>query len=141
MNTFESLNTQVRAIGNEIGRKFYEDSGTESIRTLRDEVEVIYNTMIDQVKRKVDYSTWYSAFVTLNKTSRYHVLDTTGEFTRLVDELLKLDATEYYTNTILPMFDNGERPLIKERNWTLSYLDNLIAVKNKPSSSITGITI
>lgn len=128
MNTFESLNAKIATLGAEMGAKFVADRDLAAIKLLRDEAEALYNNVIDMVVKKVDYPTWYSNFVNMNLNNRYHALDTTGEFTRVVDEVLKLDATGYYFNVIMPLIKKGTEPLIAERDLQLAQMDFVISM-------------
>lgn len=128
MNTFESLNAKIATLGAEMGTKFVADRDLATIKLLRDDAEALYNNIIDMVAKRVDYPTWYSNFVSTNLNNRYHALDKTGEFTRAVDEVLKLDATGYYFNVIMPLIKNGTEPLIAERDLQLSQLDFIISM-------------
>lgn len=139
MNTFESLNAKVAEMGAAMGAKLMADRDLAAIKLLRDEAEALYNNVIDMVANKVDYPTWYSNFVSMNLNNRYHALDTTGEFTKAVDEVLKLDATGYYFNVIMPLIKNGTVPLIAERDAQLSQLDfiiSMITLENTLSSKL-----
>lgn len=139
MNTFESLNAKVAEMGAAMGAKFMADRDLDAIKLLRDEAEALYNNVIDMVANRVDYPTWYSNFVNMNLNNRYHKLDTTGEFTKAVDEVLKLDATGYYFNVIMPLIKNGTAPLIAERDAQLSQLDfiiSMITLENTLSSKL-----
>lgn len=139
MNTFESLNAKVAVMGAAMGAKFMADRDLDAIKLLRDEAEALYNNVIDMVANRVDYPTWYSNFVNMNLNNRYHKLDTTGEFTKAVDEVLKLDATGYYFNVIMPLIKNGTAPLIAERDAQLSQLDfiiSMITLENTLSSKL-----
>lgn len=139
MNTFDSLNAKVAEMGAAMGAKFMADRDLDAIKLLRDEAEALYNNVIDMVANRVDYPTWYSNFVNMNLNNRYHKLDTTGEFTKAVDEVLKLDATGYYFNVIMPLIKNGTAPLIAERDAQLSQLDfiiSMITLENTLSSKL-----
>lgn len=139
MHTFESLNAKIATLGAEMGAKMMADRDLVAIKLLRVEAEAIYNNVIDMVTKKADYPTWYSNFVSMNLNNRYHKLDTTGEFTRTVEEVLKLDATGYYFKVIMPLIKNGTEPLIAERDAQLSQLDfiiSMITLENTLSSKL-----
>ena len=126
MNTFENLNAQVVEIGTKIGNQLFVDKDLDGLRLLRQDVVDLFDITVGIIEGKDDYPTWHAKFVKANVENRFHDLDTTGTFTHCVNEILKLDASVYYNNAIIPLIAGGTEVVIAERQKALAMLDFVI---------------
>lgn len=126
MTTFAELNARAGMIGHNMIMKAIEEKNVELVRKLRQCSDELYAAMIEQVKNKPDFPTWHAMLMEANRTSPFNEYDTTGEFTKIVEELAATDATEHYFTEVAPLLARGVAPFIMERATVVSTFDQLI---------------
>lgn len=125
-NAFDVLNARASIIGMELGARAVHEGNVEVLRQMREGAEKLYDIIIKLADGKADYPEWYAAFIDANVNNAFHKMDTTGEFTKIVEELKTIDATGYYFTTIVPMIRNGSAILVDERRRMLAGFDMVI---------------
>lgn len=125
-NAFAEMNAQAGLIGHNLMAKAIAEEDVATIKQFRQCAVELYDNVIEVVDTNPDYSTWYALFIKLNKESALNKLGTTGEFSRLVDTLTSIDAHDYYTSNVVPLFGQGKAQLVSERDVSIGYLDMLI---------------
>lgn len=123
---FAELNARASLIGNNLMLKAIAESNIELIREMRKCSDELYVAMIEMVKEKPDFPTWHAALMAANRASPFNQYDTTGEFTKTVEELATIDASEHYFKEVAPLLVAGVQQFIAERAMVVGTFDQLI---------------
>jgi hypothetical protein len=127
-HAFTEVNIKAAAIGEALLQKAIIDGDIETLKAFRQCAADLYENLIQVVDTKPDFATWHALFLKLNKETTMNQLDTTGEFTRLVNLLDDIDAGAHYRTEVVPLFAMGKAPFEAERDMCLGNLDELIAI-------------
>lgn len=125
-NTFDQLNEQASAIGYRVVVDAFQNKDLETIRAIRDDVVRLYDGLIKVVNEKLSYEAWHEYYIDISINNAFHKLDTSGEFTRLVDKLKLIDAEGYYFSTIKPLMLMDIKHVLDEREQILTTYEGII---------------
>lgn len=125
--TFDAVNARAAAIGQVIFHDIVKNKDIESLQQLRNMAVELYAGLRAMAKTVPSYDAWHAMFIKMNVDAPFNQLDTTGEYTKLVEELKTIDAQAYYAEVVAPLLAQGPDAFDQERDRILSFYDAAIA--------------
>lgn len=110
----ESLNDRVTEFAAQLARNALNSGNMDIVRDVLNDSVKAHTMVLDLFNKGVTYKAWLEMFHEACRLCTTHRHDTTGEFTKLVDEMLTMDLEAYYNEVVVPLNTEANRKAMEE---------------------------